>query len=65
MYLHCHSQYSLRYGTIPEQELIDLALENGYEFVGLTDINTSAACLSFIQYCQQKDIKAVIGIDCP
>lgn len=64
MYLHCHSQYSLRYGTIPEQELVDLALENGYEFVGLTDINTSAACLSFIQYCQQKDMRAVVGIDC-
>jgi DNA polymerase-3 subunit alpha len=54
MYLQCHSYYSLRYGTISEEELVDLAIAKGYSFAALTDINNSAAVLSFVKYCQKK-----------
>ncbi len=64
MYLQCHSYYSLRYGTISEEELVDLAIAKGYSFATLTDINNSAAVLSFVKYCQKKSIQPIIGIDC-
>lgn len=64
MYLQCHSYYSLRYGTISEEELVDLAIAKGYSFAALTDINNSAAVLSFIKYCQKKNIPPIVGIDC-
>ncbi len=64
MYLQCHSYYSLRYGTISEEELVDLAIAKGYSFAALTDINNSAAVLSFIKYCQEKNIPPIVGIDC-
>lgn len=64
MYLQCHSYYSLRYGTISEEELVDLAIAKGYSFAALTDINNSAAVLSFVKYCQKKSIQPIIGIDC-
>ena len=64
MYLQCHSYYSLRYGTISEEELVDLAIAKGYSFAALTDINNSAAVLSFVKYCQKKNIPPIVGIDC-
>lgn len=47
MLLNCHSYYSLRYGTFSEEALVDLAIEQGYSSVGLTDINTTSGILSF------------------
>ena len=64
MYLQCHSYYSLRYGTISEEELVDLAIAKGYSFAALTDINNSAAVLSFVKHCQKKNIPPIVGIDC-
>src|SRR6056300_700575 len=63
MLLNCHSYYSLRYGTFSEEELVDLAIEQGYSSVGLTDINTTSGILSFLRYAQRKQIKGIVGID--
>ncbi|MFM1808399.1 MAG: hypothetical protein RLZZ242_1124 [Bacteroidota bacterium] len=63
MLLNGHSYYSLRYGTFSEETLVDLALEKGYDSVGLTDINTTSGVLSFLRYAQEKKVKAVVGID--
>lgn len=63
MLLNGHSYYSLRYGTFSEEALVDLALEKGYDSVGLTDINTTSGVLSFLRYAQEKKVKAVVGID--
>ena len=43
MYLNCHSYYSLRYGTIPVEELVAQAAEMGIEAMALTDINVTTA----------------------
>jgi DNA polymerase-3 subunit alpha len=63
MYLSSHSYYSLRYGTIPPEELLQLAAENDIETLALTDINNTSACLDFIRLSKKYNIKPVVGID--
>jgi DNA-directed DNA polymerase III PolC len=63
MLLNCHSYFSLRYGTIPEEELLALARENGYGCIALTDINNTSACLNFIRTAPRFNIKPIVGID--
>ena len=63
MLLNGHSYYSLRYGTFSEEALVDLAIEKGYDSVGLTYINTTSGVLSFLRYAQEKKVKAVVGVD--
>lgn len=41
MYLNCHSYYSLRYGTMSVEELVQKAKTAGAETIALTDINVS------------------------
>ncbi|WP_405201359.1 DNA polymerase III subunit alpha [Dokdonia sp. LLG6352-1] len=63
MYLNNHSFYSLRYGTISEVELVDLAAKQGLTCFALTDINNTSGCLSFIKNAQEKGIKPIVGVD--
>ncbi len=63
MYLNCHSQYSLRYGTLSVQELVLQASAMGIEALALTDINNTTGVYDFILECQTVGIKPVIGMD--
>ncbi|AZQ45139.1 DNA polymerase III subunit alpha [Nonlabens ponticola] len=63
MYLNNHTYYSMRYGAYSEQELIDLAVENGVETIVLTDINNTSACLNFVRLLEDMPQRPVIGID--
>ncbi len=63
MYLNNHSYYSLRYGTISEEELLELASQEGCPFFTLTDINNTSACLNFIRRAKEKNIKPIVGVD--
>ncbi|REA56718.1 DNA polymerase III subunit alpha [Dyadobacter luteus] len=63
MLLNCHSFFSLRYGLIPEEELLKLSKENGYGCIALTDINNTSGCLNFIRMAPKYDIKPIVGID--
>ncbi len=63
MYLNNHSYYSLRYGTISEIELLEIAQEYGCDAFPLTDINTTSACLNFIRKAPSYGIKPIVGID--
>jgi DNA polymerase-3 subunit alpha len=63
MYLNVHSQYSLRYGTLSIESLIDQAKALGIEQMALTDINNSTGATEFIRNCQEKGIKAITGIE--
>jgi DNA-directed DNA polymerase III PolC len=63
MLLNCHSFFSLRYGMIPEEELLKMSLENGYDCVALTDINNTSGCLNFIRMAPKYSIKPIVGID--
>lgn len=63
MYLNCHSFHSLRYGTIPLQELVQLAGASGVTAMALTDINTVTGIYDFIKACEPLHIKPLVGID--
>lgn len=63
MYLNVHSQYSLRYGTLSIENLIDQAKALGIEQMALTDINNSTGATEFIRNCQEKGIKGITGIE--
>jgi DNA polymerase-3 subunit alpha/error-prone DNA polymerase len=62
MYLNCHSYHSLRYGTIPLTELVQLAAACGVT-MALTDINTVTGIYDFIKECQSCYYKPIIGIE--
>ena len=51
MYLNCHSFHSLRYGTIPLDDLIDKGSRCGLKAMALTDINTVTGIYDFITAC--------------
>jgi len=63
VYLNCHTYYSLRYGTISEEELLQIAQANGAKQVAMTDINNTSACLNFVRLAKKVDIKPIVGID--
>ncbi|EJG03162.1 DNA polymerase III subunit alpha [Flavobacterium sp. F52] len=63
MYLNCHSFHSLRYGTIPVSELVQLAVSFGVKAMALTDINTVTGIYEFIKECQTAGIKPMVGME--
>ncbi|WP_220762751.1 DNA polymerase III subunit alpha [Flavobacterium sp. UMI-01] len=63
MYLNCHSYHSLRYGTIPLNDLIEQAVVCGVKAMALTDINTVTGIYDFIKGCKAVDIKPIVGIE--
>ncbi len=63
MYINTHTYYSLRYGTISEKELVEIALSDSVNEVVLTDVNNTSACLNFVRLAQKSGIRPVLGID--
>src|SRR5476651_952582 len=63
MYLNCRSYHSLRYGTIPLDELVQQAKNCGIKAMALTDINTVTGIYDFIKECKAVDIKPLVGIE--
>lgn len=58
-----HSYYSLRYGTLSLEGLLDLLKTYGYETAVLCDFNNSTGCLEFIKLCQDRNFHGVIGME--
>ena len=63
MYLNCHSYFSLRYGTLPVDKLVEMAVANGIETLALTDINNSMGVVDFVKACTKSGVKPVAGIE--
>jgi len=63
MYLNCHSFHSLRYGTIPLNDLVEQAVAFGVEAMALTDVNTVTGIYDFVRACEAVNIKPLVGID--
>lgn len=63
MYLNTHSYYSLRYGTIKPEELLQQALQQGVTTMALTDINSTSASLDFVRLSGKYGVKPVLGVD--
>lgn len=63
MYINTHTYYSLRYGTIPTDELLKISMSMGIKTLALTDINTTSACMDFVRLSRRHGIKPVLGVD--
>jgi len=63
MYLNTHSYYSLKYGTIAPEALLQLAFQHNITAMALTDINSTSANLDFVRLAPKYNIKPVLGID--
>lgn len=63
MILNAHSQYSLRYGVLTVDQLVEQAVAMGHASVALTDINSTAGVLEFVQKARSKGIKPLAGIE--
>jgi DNA polymerase-3 subunit alpha/error-prone DNA polymerase len=63
MFVNCHSYHSLRYGTIPVEELVALGAAHGATAMALTDINTVTGVYDFIKACREQGIHAVVGME--
>ncbi len=63
MYINCKTWFSLRYGTIKTEELVQLAVANGVQAMALTNINSTADLWDFVDFCQQQQIKPVAGTE--
>lgn len=63
MFMNCHSWYSLRYGTMPVESLVEQAARLGIDRLALTDINNTTGVVDFVRACSNHGIHPVAGIE--
>lgn len=63
MYLNVHSYYSLRYGTIPPERLVEQAKSYGLTHLVLTDINNTTGIPDFVKLMKEEGMYAIGGVD--
>lgn len=63
MLLNVHSYYSLRYGTLSIEQLIDLLIDKGYHTAVLTDINNCTGVFDFVKLARQKGFNGLVGME--
>ncbi len=63
MYLNVHSYYSLRYGTLNIDRLVELGQANRVEAMALTDINTTMGIPEFIRKARVAGIQPLAGVE--
>ncbi|MEI7830946.1 MAG: PHP domain-containing protein, partial [Prolixibacteraceae bacterium] len=63
VYLNTHSYYSLRYGTMGIDQLLDQAVVMGISVLALTDINTSMGIPEFIKKAKERNIRPIAGVE--
>lgn len=63
MHYYIHSYYSLRYGTLSLEKIIEQAKRFNIRSITLTDINNSTAILDFVKICKENAIKPIAGIE--
>ena len=63
MYLNAHSFFSLRWGTLSPEALVDAAYSRGIRTLTLTDINNTSCAYRFITACKNRGITPLVGIE--
>lgn len=63
MYLNTHSYFSLRYGVLSIEQLLESAQQKGLKMMVLTDINNTSACMDFLRLAPKYCIKPILGVD--
>jgi DNA-directed DNA polymerase III PolC len=59
-----HTYYSLLYGTLSPETLVENAARLGIDTLVLSDINNTTAVFDFVKACVKQRIKPVAGVDC-
>lgn len=63
MHLNTHSRFSLRYGILSVDQLLDRAQDMGLERLALTDIGTTSANWDFVGRALARGMSPVLGMD--
>jgi DNA polymerase-3 subunit alpha len=63
MFWNCHSYYSLRYGTLSPEKLVEAGVRVGADTLGLTDINNSTGVMEFARLCGEAGIRPLAGME--
>ena len=58
-----HSHFSLKYGILSPEEIVEWAFDSGYLSVFLADINTTGSALAFIRAAKKKGIQPIVGAE--
>lgn len=61
--LNIHSQYSLRYGLLSPEEIVEWSIQAKHERIALTDINSTTAILTFCLENQKRNRATIGGVD--
>ena len=61
--MRVHSCFSLGYGILKPEELIEWAQQNNYTQLLLTDINHTGSALAFVRAAQKCGIKPILGLE--
>ncbi|SEB47554.1 DNA polymerase III, alpha subunit [Tenacibaculum sp. MAR_2009_124] len=63
MFLNNHTYYSLRYGTILPNRLLELADKQRFNELVITDINNTSAYLDMVRLSPNYKVKPILGVD--
>ncbi len=63
MLVNCHSWFSLRYGAIKPEKLLEELSVRGYSSFALTDINNTSASIDFVRLAGKYNVRPILGID--
>ena len=63
MLINGHSWFSLKYGTMSPENLLQEVVSRGYSIIALTDINNTSASIDFVRLASECNVKPVLGID--
>ncbi|MBC8048334.1 MAG: DNA polymerase III subunit alpha [Fimbriimonadaceae bacterium] len=63
MYINIHSYYSLRYGTLSPQKILQQSHQLGIKDIVLTDINNTSGCFELLKDAKKYDVHPKFGID--
>jgi len=63
MLFSCHTWYSLRYGTMKPETLLQEAVKNHLPVVVMADINNTTGVIDFVKEAQKQGVKPIAGVD--
>jgi DNA polymerase-3 subunit alpha len=57
------SYFSFKYGTLSTEELVTAGADAGATALALTNINSTCDAWDFVDFCNQKNIKPILGVE--
>ena len=59
----CHTNFSLMFGTMKTESLVEKSKEMGINCLCLTDINNTTGVFDFVRECKERKVKPVVGVE--